>query len=76
MAATAAMPFSTAVSIAEADDPGGGKPSNGAAFTARNPSATAAFAVAANPVGVRVLVARLTFAYTGSESRNFPPNNA
>ena len=36
---TQAMPFSTAASIAAAGEPGGGNPSNGAAFTARNPSA-------------------------------------
>ena len=62
MAATEAMPLSTAASMAAAGEPAAGKPSNGAAFTALNPSCTAAFAAAANPAGVRGLVARLTFA--------------
>ena len=42
IAATLAMPVSTAASIAAAGEVGGGKPSHGAAFTARNPSFTAA----------------------------------
>ena len=70
------MPFSIAASIAAGDDPGGGNPSNGAPFTARNPSVTAAFAVAANPAGVRIVVARLMLAYTGSVSLTRPPNSA
>ena len=62
MAAVLSMPSSIAVSIAFADEPAGGKPSHGAALTALNPSAAAAFAAAANPVGVRGLVARFTLA--------------
>ena len=62
MAATDAMPLSTAASTMAAGEPGAGKPSNGAAFTARNPSRTAAFAAAAKPAGVRGFVARLTLA--------------
>ena len=53
IAATQAMPLSTAASTAAADEPGLGNPSNGADFTARKPSFTAAFAAAANPAGVR-----------------------
>ena len=75
MAATHAMPFSTAASIAAGGEPGGGKavPRRGldsakALFHGRSS------AVAANPSGVRGRVARLTFAYTGRLSRSFPPN--
>jgi hypothetical protein len=62
MARTASIPASIARAMSAADAVGGGNPSNGAALIAENPSATARFAAAANPSGVRGLVARLTLA--------------
>ena len=53
IAATDAMPVSTASAISASGEPGGGKPSQGAALIARNPSATARLAAAAKPAGVR-----------------------
>ena len=76
IARVASTPAWTAASMRAAGDPAGGKPSQGAAFSARNPSRTAARADAAKPSGVRGLVARLTLAYTDSRSRTAPPKSA
>ena len=62
IATTHAMPLSAAASMTAGVESSGGKPSHGAALTARNPSFTAARAAAAKPSGVRGLVARFTLA--------------
>ena len=57
-----AMPSSVAASTSAAGPASAGKPSNGAALTALNPSATACRAFAAKPSGDRSAVARLMLA--------------
>ena len=62
IASMQAMPRSAAASISATGRSSAGNPSNGAALTARKPSATACRALAAKPAGVRSAVARLMLA--------------
>ena len=73
IASMQAMPSSVAASTSAAGASRDGKPSNGAALTARKPSPTACRALAAKPSGVRSDVARLMFAYAGNSCRREPP---